>query len=80
MLLASPFHSFSIEAYSFLRQPFGLDDRAPSDALHAAEISPKELLDAAFGNVRSTWLKGFRCDAQSGKGVEKGWKVGKISM
>eukprot|EP00434_Breviolum_minutum_P029272 symbB.v1.2.025890.t2/scaffold2547.1/size76550/2 len=51
-----------VEAYSFLRQPFGLDDRAPSDALQAAEISPKELLDAAFSNVRSTWLKGFRLE------------------
>eukprot|EP00438_Fugacium_kawagutii_P007978 Skav221223 [mRNA] locus=scaffold2467:265228:265548:- [translate_table: standard] len=48
------------EAYTFLRQPFGLDDRAVSDCLSAVSIEPKQLLDTAFS---STLLRSFRCFA-----------------
>lgn len=48
-----------VEAYTFLRQPFGLDDRAVSDCLNAVNISPKQLLETAFSG---TWLKGFRLE------------------
>lgn len=48
-----------MQAYTFLRQPFGLDDRAVSDCLNAVNISPKQLLETAFSG---TWLKGFRQD------------------
>ena len=47
------------QAYTFLRQPFGLDDSAVCDCLNAVDISPKQLLETAFS---STWLKGFRLE------------------
>ena len=49
----------SLQAYTFLRQPFGLDDSAVCDCLNAVDISPKQLLETAFS---STWLKGFRLE------------------
>lgn len=48
------------EAYTFLRQPFGLD-RAASDSLNAVDICPEQLLDTAFSSTGP--LRGFRCFA-----------------
>ena len=44
------------EAYSFLRQPFGEMHRAPSEELNFVEITPKQMLDAAYGPL----FKNFR--------------------
>lgn len=47
-----------VEAYSFLRQPFGLDERVVSEELSALELPAKDLIDRAFG----PWLRGFRLE------------------
>lgn len=53
-----------VEAYSFLRQPFGEMHRAPSEELNFVEITPKQMLDAAYGplfkNFRSAQIAKIR--------------------
>ena len=44
------------QAYSFLRQPFGENLRAPSEELSFVDISAKQMLDAAYGPL----FKNFR--------------------
>ncbi|CAE7479858.1 Tbc1d8b [Symbiodinium pilosum] len=53
-----------VEAYAFLRQPFGEDLQVPSDVLSFVDISSKQMLDAAYGplfkNFRSAQIAKIR--------------------